>query len=274
MKKILGLLAAVLMLAACGNQNKKETEMKKYLVIYYSQTGVTRQVALEIARQLNADTLSLQVENPYSGTFDETVARVQNERETGELPRLKPIDVDLSAYETIFLGYPIWFGTYAPPIAALVEQEDFEGKRIVPFCTFGSGGRVNSRDDLTAALPLADVTEAYGVRTVRVDKAPAEVKRFLSENGFLEGETVKLPDFSPQQPVTDEEVALFNAACGSYPFPLGTPVSAGSRTTDQGTDYEFVAESQDSDGNTSTMTIYISVGKEEGAVPEFTEVVR
>ena len=66
-------------------------------------------------------------------------------------------DKNLSDYDVIFLGYPIWFGTYAMPIATLVKEQDFAGKTIVPFCTFGSGGLNTSTDALTKALPKAKV---------------------------------------------------------------------------------------------------------------------
>jgi len=83
-----------------------------------------------------------------------------------------------------------------------------------------------------------------------------------------------LPDYSAQQPVTDEEKAIFDAACSSYQFPLGTPSTVGKRTTSDSTDYKFTVKSRGMNGGESTSTIYVTVGKEPGAKPEFTEVVR
>lgn len=54
------------------------------------------------------------------------------------------------------------------------------------------------------------------------------MKRFLIENGYLEGKVEQLPAYSAQQPVTPEEAAIFNAACGDYQYPLGTPVTVGN----------------------------------------------
>lgn len=277
MKKMT-LFAAILALVGCGSPNKSKADgdakSKKCLVIYYSQTGVTQKVAQEIAKLLDADIFRIEVEQPYSGTYEETIERSRKEMEEGLLPKLKEMKVDFTKYDVIFLGYPIWFGTYAMPIATLVDEVDFAGKKIVPFCTFGSGGLVSSMNNLKTALPEAEICRGYGVRTARIDKAPVEVQRFLKEYGYLDGEVEKLPEYSPQQPVNQEEIEIFNAACSGYKYPLGTPVSVGKRTTPEGTDYRFTAKSKNSEGNDVEAVIFVTVGKEQGAVPEFTEVVR
>lgn len=278
MRKGFTLFAALLALVGCSSQKKSEasgeTKAQKCLVIYYSQTGATQKVAQEFARLLDADTLRIDVEQPYDGTYQETIERCQKEMNGNELPALKKFDTDLASYDVIFLGYPIWFGTYALPIASLVNDIDFAGKKVVPFCTFGSGGLGASIGHLQKALPKADIQPGYGVRNARIAKAPAEVERFLIENGYLEGEVEMLPEYSAQSPVSKEDAEIFNAACGDYQYPLGTPVTVGKRTTAQSTDYRFTAQSKDAQGKDIEATIYVTVSKEPGAKPEFTEVVR
>ncbi len=244
----------------------------KSLVLYYSQTGTIKKVGEEFARQLGADIASYDVTVPYTGTFEEAIERCQKEMAEGTLPALAPLSIDLAQYDTVFLGFPIWFGNYAPPVAALLKSVDFSGKTLVPFCTFGSGGRVESRKALSAALPRAIVNEGYGLRVTRLEKMPAEVNRFLIEGGYVHGEIDKLPEYSALQPVTEEEAEIFNIACGDYQFPLGTPLRAGNRTTNESVDYKFISLSKDRKGNDAEFTIYITV--EQGKKPEFTEVVR
>lgn len=276
MKKGFTLLAAILTLFGCNTQKKSdsdaETKKSKYLVVYYSQTGATQSVAQEISQLLGADTLRIDAAQPYNGTYDATIERCKKEMANNELPQLKAIDVDWTKYDTIFIGYPIWFGTYALPVATLLDEVDFAGKKLVPFCTYGSGGLHSSVKDLKQTQPKAEILKGYGVRNARLAKAPAEIKRFLIENGYIAGEVETLPVYSDQQPVTEEEVALFNAACGDYKYPLGTPVTVDKRVTSQSTDYRFVAQSTDVQGNTTEATIYVTV--ENGGIPEFTEVVR
>ncbi len=275
MKKILTMIAMVLTLAGCTNSpNPNKETMKKCLVIYYSQTGATKKVAQEFARLLDADTLRIEAQKPYNGNFDETIARCQEEMAANVLPELLPVNVDLAQYDTIFLGYPIWFGTYAPPVAALVKELDFTGKTIVPFCTFGSGGLSSSMQNLKNTLPNTTICKGYGVRNARLAKAPAEIERFLIENGYMAGEVEKLPEYSEQQPVTSEELEIFNTACGDYPFPIGTPHSVGKRRTASGVDYLYTVNSKDPEGNDVEGFVYITVSNNLEEKPEFTQVVR
>ena len=247
---------------------------QKMLVLYYSETGVTKAVAEELQKQTGADMEAVEAVEPYTGIFQETIERGQREMQSGEMPALKPLTKKVADYDIVFLGYPIWFGTYANPIATLVKNEDFAGKKIVPFCTFGSGGLNTSSDALKKALPKAQIMEGYGVRTARVKAAARELDRFLKEQGYKKGSVEPLPSYSAQQPVTDEERALFDAACSSYQFPLGTPQTVGRRTTPDGTDYQFTVKGRGFNGEESTSTIYVTVGNAEGDKPEFTQVVR
>ena len=247
---------------------------QKKLVLYYSETGTTKTVAQELQKQLGADIESIEPVTPYSGNFQETIQRGQREMQSGETPELKPLKSKMADYDVIFIGYPIWFSTYANPIITLVKEQDFAGKTVVPFCTFGSGGLNTSSDALKKALPKANIVQGYGVRTARVAAAAKELDRFLKENGYKKGAVAKLPEYSEQVPVTAEDKAIFDAACSSYQFPLGTPSTVGKRQTPESTDYKFTVNSSSPNGTASTSIIYVTVGKEQGAKPEFTEVVR
>ena len=247
---------------------------QKKLVLYYSETGTTKTVAQELQKQLGADIESIEPVTPYSGNFQETIQRGQREMQSGETPELKPLKSKMADYDVIFIGYPIWFGTYANPIITLVKEQDFAGKTVVPFCTFGSGGLNTSSDALKKALPKANIVQGYGVRTARVAAAAKELDRFLKENGYKKGAVAKLPEYSEQVPVTAEDKAIFDAACSSYQFPLGTPSTVGKRQTPESTDYKFTVNSSSPNGTASTSIIYVTVGKEQGTKPEFTEVVR
>jgi len=271
MKKISTIICAAIGLIACTSQKKAESEtpQQKILVVYYSQSGTTKAVAEEIQKQLNADIEALELEVPYNGDFMQTIERFRKETESGELPVIKPLKANISDYDVIFLGYPVWGGTYANPIASLFNEQKFEGKKVVTFCTFGSGGLQSTTNDVKKALTGATVVEGYGVRTARVGAASEEINRFLIENGYKEGTIEPLAPFAEHHAVTDSEVEIFNQACGNYQFPLGTPIDVAVRETATSTDYEYSVQSQD-----TTVTIYVTVSKAEGAQPEFTQVVR
>ncbi len=264
MKRLFIAAICALGLTACNSGGDKA------LVLYYSHTGTTEQVAMQLQQMVGADIEAIEVENPYTGSYNDVVMRAGEERRSGNLPKINPLKADLSKYDTIYLGYPIWYGTYAVPILSLLEEYDFAGKKVVTFCTFGSGGLEAAISDLKKALPKAEVAErGFGIRAARVANTAKELNRFLVENGYVEGYVEALVGFSEMQPVTEEERAIFDAACSNYQFPLGTPVLAGRRGTPDGVDFIYQVDS-----NGAFCTIYVTIANTPDAKPEFTRVVR
>jgi flavodoxin len=276
MKKLtcaLALISMFVMNAFC-NQTAAQTKGERTLVLYYSQGGTTEKVATTLQQKLGADIEAIELQEPYDPDYKATLERCRQEREQGIIPSTLPLKSDLSSYDRIFLGYPIWFGTYALPIFDLLRQPSkLDGKEIVVFCTFGSGGLESSIEDLKKALPNAKIGDGYGVRTARIGAMEAEVNRFLIEHGYIDGKIEPLPGYGPATAVSDADRAIFDQACGSYQFPLGTPVSVSSRATSDSVDYKFTAQATNFDGQEATFTIYVTVPKAT-QVAEFTRVVR
>ena len=271
----LGLAAVALMATSC--KPKPEPQPQKALVLYYSQTSNTKVVAEAIASKLDADIEEIVATEPYDGDFQATIERCMKEREEGVIPEIQPLKADLSQYDVVFLGYPIWFGTYAPPVIAFLNQVDLSGKKVVPFCTFGSGGLESSVKDLTEKQPNAEVLPGYGVRAARLEAVPVEVDRFLKAGGFIEGEYVEPEAFAEQQEVGEEEAAVFEAAVGNYPMMHAQAKTFAARTVPEGTEYLFVAEDLPREGDTKMpptgeLKVYVLV--EEGKAPVFTKVIR
>ena len=275
MKKILLMATALMMAASCCQK------APKVLVLYYSQTGVTKTVAEELQTRLGADIEAVQAVVPYDGDFMATIERSRQEMESGAFPDIEPLKVDVRDYDVVFLGFPIWFGTYATPIATLLNTTDFSGKKIVPFCTFGSGGLESSVKALTERLADSEILPGYGVRAARIEAVPAELDRFLKEGGFVEGECEPLPEFPEQKPVTEEEAAIFNAAVGDYPMMHAQAETVASREVPGGMEYCFTARDMPREGGLKgpggamperTMTVYVLVEQEKA--PVFTRVNR
>ena len=126
----------------------------KTLVVYYSATGNTRGVAKKLAENLNADTFEIVPSNPYTDDdldWNDDNSRVSKEHDDESLR-----DVELESttvpnfdtYDTVLIGYPIWWGIAAWPVNSFVEANDFTGKTVIPFCTSSSSGIGNSADIL------------------------------------------------------------------------------------------------------------------------------
>ena len=273
LKFILAIMAAMIFAVSCGS--KKEAQ--KVLVLYYSQTNNTKLVAEQIAGMMQADIEAIEAVNPYDGDFDATIQRCLQERQDGVLPEIKPLKSKISKYDVIFIGYPVWFGTYAPPVITFLKDYDLSGKEVVPFCTFGSGGLESSMADMKQAQPNAKIECGFGIRAARLDKVTAEVSAFLKENNFIDGKYAKLDDFSEQHEVSEEEIAIFDAATGDYPMMHAKAKTVATRAIHNGTEYLFTAEDLPREDRPNMppageLKVYVIVVGDEA--PVFTRVVR
>ena len=282
-KMMLVLATVTLTAVSCGprqdasKEEAQKQETPKMLVLYYSQTSNTKAVATEIATKLGADLEEIVPVELYDGDFQATIERGKKELDEGVYPEIHPMTSDVAKYDVIFIGYPIWFGTYAPPVATFLNNVDLSGKKVVPFCTFGSGGLDSSVKDLAKAEPKAEILPGYGVRAARLEAMPQEIDQFLKANGFIEGEFVKLEEFPEQHPVSEEESNIFNAAVGDYPMMHAQAKTVASRTLPNGMEYLFTAvdlprEDRPNMPPAGEMQVYVTVV--EGEAPVFTQVVR
>lgn len=269
------MLAALAVMVVTSCSPKKEEP--KVLVLYYSLTSNTKTVATEIANRLSADVEEITLVEPYDTAFQATIDRCKADSEKGILPEVKPLASDLANYDMIFIGYPIWFGTYAPPVASLLDKIDLSGKKVVPFCTFGSGGLESSIKDLAKAQPEAVILPGYGVRAARMDAVPREVESFLRACGYIEGEYTAPEDFPEQHPVSADEAAIFDAAVDGYPMLNAKAKTVASRAIPEGTEYLFTAMDKPREEKpymppANEIQVYVLVEKDKA--PEFTKVVR
>ena len=143
-----------------SNQSTKTEEIttmnnnNKTLVIYFSAQNHTRNVANKIAANLDADLFEIEPADPYTEEnldWTDSNSRVSREHDNESLQdiALKTTTVpDWDSYDTVFIGYPIWWGLSAWPVDSFVKQTDFTGKTVIPFCTSHSSGLGSSDTNL------------------------------------------------------------------------------------------------------------------------------
>ena len=169
MKKIIAFLltaALVLSLAACGTDNdtsssaansKPESTASadgKTLVVYYSATGSTKKVAENIADAASADIFEITPQEKYTdddlnwSDDDSRVSREHNDEKLRDVPLVTTEVANWASYDTVFIGYPIWWGDAAWVVNNFVKNNDFSGKTVIPFCTSASSGLGNSAKKL------------------------------------------------------------------------------------------------------------------------------
>lgn len=133
----------------------------KALVVYFSATGNTEEAAGKIAAMAGADIARIMPEVPYTpDDLDYRNASSRASRESADAaarPAILPMEKDAEAYDTIFLGFPIWFGDMPKAVYAFLDEHDLSGKRIAPFCTSGSSGIAAAERSIREMEPEAEI---------------------------------------------------------------------------------------------------------------------
>lgn len=122
------------------------------LVVYYSWSGNTRHIAERIAAWVEADLYEIRTVSNYPEDGRETAVVSQEERRTGNLPELVDDLPDLSGYDTIFIGGPVWNAYMPTPLESYLEQTDFSGKVVIPFSTSQGSGQTGFQNDFAERI--------------------------------------------------------------------------------------------------------------------------
>ncbi len=155
---------------------------KNILVAVFSAGGVTKKVGKEIARIAGADFYEIVPREIYTAAdLDWTNSRSRSSVEMNDpaaRPEIAGEALDMSSYDTVIVGFPIWWGVAPRIIETFLESYDFSGKKIIPFCTSGGSG-VGRSDTALHKNVTGDVKWAKG-RQINHPKE-AEIRRFLDE---------------------------------------------------------------------------------------------
>lgn len=143
--------------------------------------GNAAKIAGWIQQEVGGDLFSIIVEDPYSSDYDECLDRAAEEKADNARPALVNHVSNMEKYDIVFIGFPNWWYTLPMAVLSFVDEYDFSGKTIVPFCTHGTGGLSSTIRDLTAALP-DDVTilDAIGVYRPDVDSSRPAVQEWIT----------------------------------------------------------------------------------------------
>lgn len=133
-------------IAASTAGDKTQAESGKTLVVYYSATGSTRKVAEEIASELGADTFEITPVQTYTSddlnwnNNNSRVSKEHNDESLRDVELTKVTPDNWESYDTVLIGYPIWWYIAAWPVNNFVKGNDLTGKTVIPFCTSASSG--------------------------------------------------------------------------------------------------------------------------------------
>jgi len=182
MKKIFLLLMMILMVSGCGGSEEKssaepakvQTSDKKILVMYFSRTGEeynvgnitkgnTAIVADYIAQKTGADMFEIKPATPYPDEYEACTELAKRELESNVRPALEKNIDNLAQYDTIFVGYPIWWSALPRVMMTFLESNDFSGKTVIPFCTHGGSGLAGTEREIADVCPNAKILSGLAV---------------------------------------------------------------------------------------------------------------
>ena len=175
-----------------------QSSQQKTLLVYFSRAGEnyweggrrklavgnTKRLAQLIAERIACAVYEITAANPYPEAYDPTVQRNAQEQNAGTRPTIAGQLPNLSAYDTVLLGSPVW-NVRAPMImSTFIESVDLAGKRVLPFVTYAVSGMADIEDTYRNALPTSEVREGLAVRGEDVDAAgtPASIETWLRNN--------------------------------------------------------------------------------------------
>ncbi len=155
----------------------------KILVAYYTRTNNTGGIAEYVHTKVGGDIFQVRPKNAYPADYREATQVARAELDNNQRPEVAEsiAPADMTNYDVIFLGHPIWWGTMPMFMYTFLEQYDLSGKVIIPFCTHGGGGAGTSVRDIARIAPGAEVREGLALRG---GLAQNEVDNWLRKNGF------------------------------------------------------------------------------------------
>ena len=198
----------MLLLTACGGGNaqtgadtsaQKETQTtasarsdQRVLVAYFSRAdentggvgyiekGNTKILAEMIAERTHGDLFEIKTVKPYPKEYRPATEAAKQEKEENARPEIVGELPDLSKYDVVFLGYPIWWSDMPMPVYTFLDRENFAGKIILPFCTHEGSGLSDTQRSI-ADVTKADVREGFALQGHIAQKSPEEARTALYE---------------------------------------------------------------------------------------------
>jgi flavodoxin len=158
----------------------------KALIVYYSRSGNTREIANQIHGLVASDIVELQTVDPYPAEYEATTKQAKDELNRGYKPPLKTKIEGMESYGVIILGSPNWWGTLASPVRTFLSGYDLSGKTIAPFITHGGGGLGRSVTDLKALCPSSTILDGLAVWGKNAQSAQNDVDAWLRRIGMKE----------------------------------------------------------------------------------------
>ena len=157
----------------------KRGYMKNILIAYYSHSGNTKKIAEKIQEKTNADIFRIEPIKEYPNDYRELVNLAQKEKLANFHPELKSKLDNISKYDIIFIGTPVWWYTMASPVRTFIKEYNLENKIIAPFCTHGGGGEASTFEEFSKFLPKSKVINGLSLYETPDNKTDGKIEEWI-----------------------------------------------------------------------------------------------
>lgn len=164
----------------------KQTGGGNILIAYFSWGGNTRGIAEKIQEQTGGELFEITCATPYSTDYNTVLQQAQQDQHDQARPELSSHVDDMSRYDVIILGYPNWWASIPMPVASFLEEYDFSGKTILPFCSHGGGRFGQSLTAIAKLVPETEIREGLAVSYSGGSGLEADISEWLGKNGIGE----------------------------------------------------------------------------------------
>lgn len=183
MKQKIIILLGLILLSGYGFSAMAQQESKT-LIVYFSESGNTRNIATIIRELTGADLVEIEMQNPYSDNYSTLLDEAERDLLANARPALRTRIENMDGYDTVFVGYPNWYAILPMPVYTFFESYDFEGKRIIPFCSHGNGMLGETVANICKSCPGADIREALSVTYSGGSSLRNEIQTWLTKHNL------------------------------------------------------------------------------------------
>lgn len=155
----------------------------KALVVYFSWSGNTERVAKSIQSQTGSDIFEIVPKTPYSTDYNTVVDAAKAEQRNNARPEIKDYIPNIADYDTVYVGFPNWWGDMPMILYTFFDTYDLSGKTVALFCTSGGSGLSNTVNEVKALEPNAAVTKGLHIGSGASADPDSAVKAWLDELG-------------------------------------------------------------------------------------------
>lgn len=170
---------------SASSQSEGTSGDGKILVAYFSHSGNTKGIAEDIQKKTGADIFEITTVNKYSNDYNTVLDEAKAEQNDNARPELSSKVENMGQYQTVIIGFPIWWGDMPMALYSFLDEYDLSGKTVLSFCTHGGSGLCGTDKNIQQEEKDAKVADGLAISDSSLNKAGGDIDKWLKGNGVV-----------------------------------------------------------------------------------------